>query len=138
MIRYNLKLLDFNNNNIQKNWCLRNTRYIFWINKWLEASADLMKKYITNFDKESFDIGDTLVLDIWFKWLNSEWSKYWHIWVITEDKWTYWIMNDGTNSYPNLKIYKKDIRNKIWMVGFVTRIYCNCNWNKYRFKRLNK
>jgi hypothetical protein len=111
-----LKLLDFDNPNIKKNWCLRNTRYIFWIAKPLEQSANDMFKYCDKF--KDFEIWDVLVVKKWNNWLNADWQKYWHIWVITKDTPEYFIMSDWTKSFPNLKILKKNLNS--WLYAAIT------------------
>lgn len=113
--------LDWNNKNIKKDWCLLNTKYLFWmsqVNMGPDANSSL--KYTSwNLDISTYWIGDILVIGsnspVFTK--SPAGTKYWHIGVIIGEDKDYIIMSDGRNAYPNLHISKFLLQKwKYWII----------------------
>ena len=119
MIRYNLKLLDWNNIGIKKNRCLANTKRLFWMsNINLGACAADSLIYCDKFDIKNIDIGDILVIGKNNYSIGGASKEYWHIGVIKEVKEECLIMSDWEKAYPNLKISFSNLKKDKW--GIIT------------------
>lgn len=105
--QYDLNKLDFWNKTIAKNWCLANTKKIFWmLNVFLWASASDAIIYCDKKDLNTFRVWDILIIGKNSPVFSTSpaWLTYWHIWVIMNIDDNYIIMNDWKLAYPNLKI----------------------------------
>lgn len=119
--QYDLSKLDFWNKTIAKNWCLANTKKIFWmLNVFLWWSAAEAIIYSDKKDFKTFRVWDVLII-----WKNSPvfsnspaWKTYWHIWVIISIDENNVIMNDWQLAYPNLKInIQKLLKWTYWVIS---------------------